>query len=68
MTVKEARDRLPDVTVVPVFGVFLRCKTSGREERFAIASALDDGWRGCSWQFSWEAVARAATNGNPLYA
>ena len=30
MTVQETKDQLPDVTVVPTFGVFLQCKTTGR--------------------------------------
>ena len=67
MTVQETKDQLPDVTVVPTFGVFLQCKTTGRGLPFAKVTPIDEAWGGCSWQFSWEAVARAATNGSPLY-
>lgn len=67
MTIDEAKEQLPDVTVVPTFGVFLQCKTTGRKEKFATVTPLAEAWGGCSWQFSWEAIARAATNGSHLH-
>ena len=66
MTAKEAKGQLPDVTVVPTFGVFLACKTTGRNNAFATVTPTDEAWGGCSWQFSWDAIARAATLGSPL--
>ncbi len=67
MTKTEARNQLPDVTVVPTFGVFLACKTTGRNNTFATVTPTDETWGGCNWQFSWEAIARAATRNSPLY-
>ena len=67
MTVPEAKDGLPDVIVVPTFGAFIECRTTGRNERFATVTAVDPAWGGASWQFSWEAIARAATKHSPLY-
>lgn len=59
MTDKEARNLLPDVNVL-IDGEIRQCRTAGRLNKFATVYQTDTG---TSWEFSWEAVARAISKG-----
>ena len=63
MSIQEARESLPMVSVNTVFGL-LTGKVTGRENEWATVTVEGFG----QWQFSWATIARAITNHHPLQA
>jgi hypothetical protein len=61
MTAAEARDRLPAVPVESRSGIIHQGRVRGRLNRFATVHV-----EGLALEYSWEAVARAATTNIPL--
>ena len=62
MSIQEARESLPMVSVNTVFGL-LTGKVTGGEDS---ATVTVEGFG--QWQFSWATIARAITNHHPLQA
>jgi hypothetical protein len=60
VTVSEVQEKLPDVEVMH-FGNFYRCKVTGRFNKFATVTPIEppDWLVGTTWEFSWQAIARA---------
>jgi hypothetical protein len=67
MTVDEAKEKLPDVLVRCGANMTVLAQTSGRKEPYAtVTLPSSPGGTPSVWQFSWESIARAATEGRCL--
>jgi hypothetical protein len=67
MTIDEAKERLPSVQVRCAANMVVLCKVSGRRNPYAtVTIPCAPGGRLDQHEFSWKAVALAATHGIPL--
>ena len=67
MTIQEIKDNLPVLVRVQVSDTLvLTCRVTGRCNDFATVTPVDEGWSHCSWEFSWQAVARVITDNTAL--